>query len=210
VDVPQKLAPFGDGHAPLQDAGGGALVQLAVDEGKGLGHPGDASSRGPVRGEFPSGHPGHILVTPVSLDGGWLDVHHVGSIGAIPLEEGEHVRLVRGVLIHGFYARWIRGSPRGFCVARGVRLEGDRGLSDIAGENVRRDGDPPGRNLGQLVRLLVVPAGHVIELDAVKFVFEGSHGLAVDLHLIVMAARVLHDLIDYEMRVPPYVEALDA
>jgi hypothetical protein len=34
VDVPQELAPFGDGHAPLQDAGGGALVQLAVDEGK--------------------------------------------------------------------------------------------------------------------------------------------------------------------------------
>jgi hypothetical protein len=24
----------------LQDAGGGALIQLAVDEGKGLGHPG--------------------------------------------------------------------------------------------------------------------------------------------------------------------------
>jgi hypothetical protein len=25
-----------------------------------------------------------------------------------------------------------------------------------------------------------------------------------------MAARVLHDLIDYELRVPPHVEALDA
>jgi hypothetical protein len=25
-----------------------------------------------------------------------------------------------------------------------------------------------------------------------------------------MAARFLHDLIDYELRVPPYVEALDA
>jgi hypothetical protein len=48
VDVPQELAPFGDGHAPLQDAGGGVLVQLAVDEGKGLGHPGDAPGRGPV------------------------------------------------------------------------------------------------------------------------------------------------------------------
>jgi hypothetical protein len=91
-----------DGHAPLQDARGGALVQLAVDEGKGLGHPGDASGRGPVCGEFPTGYPGYILVTPVSLDGGWLDVHHVGLVGAIPLEEGEHVRLVRGVLIHGF------------------------------------------------------------------------------------------------------------
>jgi hypothetical protein len=65
VDVPQELAPIRDGHAPLQDAGGGALLQLAVDEDKGLGHPGDASGCGPVRGEFPSGYPGNILVTPV-------------------------------------------------------------------------------------------------------------------------------------------------
>jgi hypothetical protein len=97
VDVPQELAPLRDGHTPLQDAGGGVLVQLAVDEGKGLGHPGDAPGRGLVRGELPSSHPGNILVAPVSLDGGWLDVHHVSSVGAIPLEEGEHVRLVRGV-----------------------------------------------------------------------------------------------------------------
>jgi hypothetical protein len=48
VDVPQELAPLGNGDAPLQDAGGGALVQLAVDEGKGLVHPGDAPGRGPV------------------------------------------------------------------------------------------------------------------------------------------------------------------
>jgi hypothetical protein len=91
-----------------------------------------------------------------------------------------------------------------------VRLEGDRGLSNIAGENVRGDGDPPGRDLGQLVRLLVVLAGHVIELDAVEFVFEGSHGLAVGLHLVVMAARVLHDLVNHELRVPSHVETLDA
>jgi hypothetical protein len=31
VYVPEALAPLGDGHASLQDAGGGALVQLAVD-----------------------------------------------------------------------------------------------------------------------------------------------------------------------------------
>jgi hypothetical protein len=80
-----------------------------------------------------------------------------------------------------------------------VRIEDDRGLGNIAGKNVRGDGYPPGRDLGQLVRLLVVPAGHVVEFDAVKPVFEGSHGLAVGLHLVVMAARVLHDLIDYEL-----------
>jgi hypothetical protein len=34
VYIPEELAPLGDGHAPLQDAGCGALVQLGVDEGE--------------------------------------------------------------------------------------------------------------------------------------------------------------------------------
>jgi hypothetical protein len=135
--------------------------------------------------------------------GGWLDIHYISLIGAIPLEEGEHVRLVRGILIHGLRACWIRGSPRGFRVARGVWLEGDRGLGDISSENVRGDGDPPGRDLGQLVCLLVVPAGHVIELDAVEHVLEGSHGLAVRFHLVVVVARIFHDLVNHELRIPP-------
>jgi hypothetical protein len=32
--VPEELALLRDGYAPLQDAGGGTLVQLAVDESK--------------------------------------------------------------------------------------------------------------------------------------------------------------------------------
>jgi hypothetical protein len=50
----------------------------------------------------------------------------------------------------------------------------------------------------------------VIELDAGELVLEGSHGLAVRFHFVVMAARVLHDLVDYELRILPHVEALDA
>jgi hypothetical protein len=34
ANIPEELAPLGDGHAPLQDAGSGALLQLAVDEGE--------------------------------------------------------------------------------------------------------------------------------------------------------------------------------
>jgi hypothetical protein len=34
VNVSKELAPLRDGHASLQDARRGALVQLAVDEGK--------------------------------------------------------------------------------------------------------------------------------------------------------------------------------
>jgi hypothetical protein len=50
----------------------------------------------------------------------------------------------------------------------------------------------------------------MVELDAVELVLEGSHGFAVGLHLVVKAAHVLHDLVDYELRVPPHVEELDA
>jgi hypothetical protein len=50
----------------------------------------------------------------------------------------------------------------------------------------------------------------VVELDAVELVLEGPHGLAVCLHLIVVAARVFHDLVDHELRIPPHVEAFDA
>jgi hypothetical protein len=32
--IPEELAPLRDGYASLQDAGLGALVQLAVDESK--------------------------------------------------------------------------------------------------------------------------------------------------------------------------------
>jgi hypothetical protein len=91
-----------------------------------------------------------------------------------------------------------------------VGLESDGGPGDISGKNVRGNGDPPGRDLGQLVHFLVVPAGHVIELDAVELVLEGSHGLAVCFHLVVVAARIFHDLVNHELRIPPHGEALDA
>jgi hypothetical protein len=87
VYVQEELAPLGDGHASLQDARGGALVQLAVDEGEGFGHPGDVPGLGPVRGEFPSVHPGDVFVAPVHHAGGRLDVHGFGLVGAVPLEE---------------------------------------------------------------------------------------------------------------------------
>jgi hypothetical protein len=50
----------------------------------------------------------------------------------------------------------------------------------------------------------------VVELYAIELVLEGPHDLAVRLHLVVMTARVLHDLVDHELRVSPHVEAFDA
>jgi hypothetical protein len=69
VNVSKELAPLGDGHASLQDARRGAPVQLDVDEGERLGHPGDASVLGLVRGKFPPIHLGDVLVSPVSRAG---------------------------------------------------------------------------------------------------------------------------------------------
>jgi hypothetical protein len=53
VYVPEELAPLWDGHASLQDARGGALVQLAVDEDERFGHPGDAPDLGRSEGNSP-------------------------------------------------------------------------------------------------------------------------------------------------------------
>jgi hypothetical protein len=50
----------------------------------------------------------------------------------------------------------------------------------------------------------------MIKLYAVELVFEGPYSIAVRLHLVIMTARILHDLVDHELRAPPNVEALDA
>jgi hypothetical protein len=49
----------------------------------------------------------------------------------------------------------------------------------------------------------------VVELEAVKIVLEAPYFLAVGLHLGVAAARVLHHLINHELRVASDVEVSD-
>jgi hypothetical protein len=50
----------------------------------------------------------------------------------------------------------------------------------------------------------------VIEFDSVELVLEGPYSVAVGLHLVIMVTRVLHDLVNHELRVSPDVEAFDA
>jgi hypothetical protein len=50
----------------------------------------------------------------------------------------------------------------------------------------------------------------MIELDAIELVLEGSYIVAVGLRLVVITTRVLHDLVNHELRVSPDVEAFDA
>jgi hypothetical protein len=49
----------------------------------------------------------------------------------------------------------------------------------------------------------------VVEFYVVEFFLECAHGVAVGHHLLIVAARVLHDLVDYELRISPDVEALN-
>jgi hypothetical protein len=119
MDVSNKLATVGDGDALLQDARRGTLVQLTVDCSERFGHPGDAPGLGPIRGKFPSINPSEVFGPPILCAGGGLCLHGLSFVHAITLKQGEHERLVRGVLVHGLRARWIRGNLRGFLLTRG-------------------------------------------------------------------------------------------
>jgi hypothetical protein len=92
---------LGDGDAPLQDAGCGALVQLAIYESERFGHSGDAPGLGPIRWEFPSIHPGEVFGSPILRVGGWLRLHGLSLVRSVDLEHGEYERLILGVLVHG-------------------------------------------------------------------------------------------------------------
>jgi hypothetical protein len=49
----------------------------------------------------------------------------------------------------------------------------------------------------------------VVGLEAVKLVLKAPYLLTVGLHLLIMAARALHDLVDHELRVTLKVEVSD-
>jgi hypothetical protein len=49
----------------------------------------------------------------------------------------------------------------------------------------------------------------VVELKAVKFVLKASYIFIVGLHLGIVAAQALYDLVDYELRVTSNIEVSD-
>jgi hypothetical protein len=106
----------------------------------------------------------------------------------------------------------FEGAPEGSSWLEGVdsRLTDRLGTSRAKTFGGGGDGDSPRRDFGELVRLLVVPAGYVVKLEAIELVLEGSYGIPVCIHFVVVTTRILHDLIDHELRVPPNVEVFDA
>ena len=72
------------------------------------------------------------------------------------------------------------------------------------------NGGPPRRDLSQFICFFVVLAHDVVKLEPVELVFEATHSIAVRLHLLVVAASLLHHLVDGELGVSPDVETFDA
>jgi hypothetical protein len=58
-------------------------------------------------------------------------------------------------------------------------------------KNNRGNGDSRQQNFGKFVRLLIVSVGDMIELDTVEIVLEGSYGVVVGLHLVIVTTHIL-------------------
>ena len=80
----------------------------------------------------------------------------------------------------------------------------------IAGEDAYRHRLSAGRRLRQRVGRLIETPWDVIEFEAVEFVLQPLDFLVVRSHLGIVAAQLLHDLVDDQLGVAPDVEASDA
>ena len=80
----------------------------------------------------------------------------------------------------------------------------------ITGEDTHRHWLSAGRYFRERVGRFIEVPWDEIEFEAVESVLQPSDPLAVRRHLAVVAARLLHDLVDDQLRVTPDVEASDA
>ena len=86
----------------------------------------------------------------------------------------------------------------------------NQGLVLVAGEDTRWHWLSTGRRFCKCVGHFIEAPWDVIEFEAIEFVLQPSDFLAVHSHLGVVAARLLHDLVDDQLGVAPDVEASDA
>jgi hypothetical protein len=80
---------------------------------------------------------------------------------------------------------------------------------EIFRENVWWNYSLTGSDFCEFIDGLIIPTCDVVKLEAVKLVFKASYLLIVGLHLGIMAARALHDLVDYELRVTSNIKVSD-
>jgi hypothetical protein len=80
---------------------------------------------------------------------------------------------------------------------------------EIFRENVRWNCGSTRSDFCEFIGGLSISACDVVELEAVKLVFKVPYLLTVGLHLGILAAQALHDLVDHELGVTSNVEVSD-
>jgi hypothetical protein len=80
---------------------------------------------------------------------------------------------------------------------------------EISYKNVRWDRSSTRSDFCEFIGGLIIPACNVVELEAMKLVFKVPYLLTVGLHLGIMVARALHDLVDHKLRVTSNIEVSD-
>jgi hypothetical protein len=79
-------------------------------------------------------------------------------------------------------------------------------LVEISRENIWWNRSSTGSDFREFIGGLIIPTCDVVELEAMKLVLKVSYLFTVGLHLGITAARALHDLVDYELRVTSNIE----
>jgi hypothetical protein len=82
-------------------------------------------------------------------------------------------------------------------------------LVEISRKNVWWNRSSTGSDFREFTGGLIIPACDVVELEAMKLVLKAPYLFIVGLHLGITAARALHDLVDYELRVTSNIEVSD-
>jgi hypothetical protein len=89
----------------------------------------------------------------------------------------------------------------------GCIVEFDGWLIYVPGEDVRGNRRPSRGYFSQLICSLVVPSSNMVEFQPIELIFQAPNFVTVGLHFLIAVVRVLHDLVNDELRVATSVEA---
>jgi hypothetical protein len=82
-------------------------------------------------------------------------------------------------------------------------------MMEISRENVRWNCGSTRSHFCEFIGGFIISTCNVVELEAMKLVLKEPYLLVVGFHLGIMAARVLHDLVNHELGVTVNVEVSD-
>jgi hypothetical protein len=175
----QQLMALISGDTPHEYAGGPALVELAVDEDRSFRSAGDAPGFYLVGRELPLVQPLENGETPVGI----LKVYFWWLVDCHDL----------GPWLFGLF----------------LTLFSHGRLMLITCEDTVGNRAATGCRFRKHIDRFIVVAQHMVQLEAVKFALQISHGLAICRHLRVNTVLVLHDLSHDQFRVTPDLETVD-